>query len=227
MPGASRWSRASCMCLITTSGPSPRCSTTRPRPSWSSRSRAKAGSTYPRPDYLSSLRQLCDRRGVLLILDEVQTGMGRTGRWFAYQHQGAIPDILTCAKAAGRRAGGGGDDRHVRRSPRSLKPGMHASTFGGNPIACRAAMAADRDDRGRWSARAGDRDRRAIPGPIRGDSCREPRPRPRDPHRRDDDRPRPDRRCHRIRRRVHETAAADQCNSWACDPITPRFDDRR
>ncbi len=101
----------------------------------------EGGINLPSPGYLSSLRQLCDRRGVLLILDEVQTGMGRTGRWFAYQHQGAIPDILTCAKAlAGGIAAGVMMARPAIAA--ALKPGTHASTFGGNPIACRAAMAA-------------------------------------------------------------------------------------
>ncbi|MGP0069741.1 MAG: aspartate aminotransferase family protein [Isosphaeraceae bacterium] len=101
----------------------------------------EGGINVPSSDYLAGLRQLCDRRGVLLILDEVQTGMGRTGRWFAYQHQGAVPDILTCAKAlAGGLAAGVMIARPAVAS--ALKPGMHASTFGGNPIACRAALAA-------------------------------------------------------------------------------------
>src|SRR5262249_61690512 len=64
----------------------------------------EGGINIPSPDYLVGLRQLCDRRGVLLVLDEVQTGMARTGKWFGYQHRGATPDILTCAKAL---AGGG------------------------------------------------------------------------------------------------------------------------
>jgi acetylornithine/succinyldiaminopimelate/putrescine aminotransferase len=87
------------------------------------------------------LRQLCDDRGALLILDEVQTGMGRTGEWFAYQHEDVVPDILTCAKAL---AGGVAAGVMMARSSVAavLKPGMHASTFGGNPIACRAALAA-------------------------------------------------------------------------------------
>jgi acetylornithine/N-succinyldiaminopimelate aminotransferase len=78
---------------------------------------------------------------VLLILDEVQTGMGRTGEWFAYQHDGVVPDILTCAKAL---AGGVAAGVMIARPAVAavLKPGMHASTFGGNPIACRAALAA-------------------------------------------------------------------------------------
>ena len=78
---------------------------------------------------------------MLLILDEVQTGMGRTGEWFAYQHEGTVPDILTCAKAlAGGIAAGVMMARPLVAAV--LKPGMHATTFGGNPIACRAALAA-------------------------------------------------------------------------------------
>jgi acetylornithine/succinyldiaminopimelate/putrescine aminotransferase len=101
----------------------------------------EGGINIPSADYLTGLRQLCDRRGVLLILDEVQTGMARTGKWFAYQHHGATPDILTCAKAlAGGLAMGVMIARPAIAS--TLKPGMHASTFGGNPIACRAALAA-------------------------------------------------------------------------------------
>jgi acetylornithine/succinyldiaminopimelate/putrescine aminotransferase len=77
---------------------------------------------------------------VLLILDEVQTGMGRTGEWFAYQHSGIAPDILTCAKAL---AGGIAAGVMIATSDvaHTLQPGMHASTFGGNPIACRAGLA--------------------------------------------------------------------------------------
>ncbi len=100
----------------------------------------EGGVHIPSPDYLIELRRLCDRRGVLLMLDEVQTGMARTGRWFGYQHRGAIPDILTCAKALA----GGIAMGVMIASPTVasvLKPGMHASTFGGNPIACRAALA--------------------------------------------------------------------------------------
>ncbi len=102
----------------------------------------EGGVNIPGPDYLPGLRRLCDQHGVLLILDEVQTGMGRTGRWFAYQHYGdaAEPDILTCAKAL---AGGIAAGVMIARPAVAevLKPGMHASTFGGNPIACRAGSA--------------------------------------------------------------------------------------
>jgi acetylornithine/N-succinyldiaminopimelate aminotransferase len=100
----------------------------------------EGGINIPSPDYLAGLRQLCDRRGVLLVLDEVQTGMGRTGRWFGYQHRGVTPDILTCAKAL---AGGVAMGVMIAQPvvAAAMKPGMHASTFGGNPIACRAALA--------------------------------------------------------------------------------------
>jgi acetylornithine/N-succinyldiaminopimelate aminotransferase len=91
-------------------------------------------------DFLEGLRRICDERGVLLIMDEVQTGMGRTGEWFAYKHFGIEPDILTCAKAL---AGGIAAGVMLAKSEvaATLKPGMHASTFGGNPIACRAGLA--------------------------------------------------------------------------------------
>jgi predicted acetylornithine/succinylornithine family transaminase len=100
----------------------------------------EGGINIPSPDYLVGLRRLCDQRGVLLMLDEVQTGMGRTGKWFAYQHSRIVPDVLTCAKAL---AGGIAAGVMIARPSvaASLVPGMHASTFGGNPIACSAAIA--------------------------------------------------------------------------------------
>ncbi len=101
----------------------------------------EGGINIPSAGYLPGLRRLCDERGVLLILDEVQTGLGRTGEWFAYQHSGIVPDILTCAKAlaAGVAAGVMMAKADVAEA---LQPGTHASTFGGNPIACRAGLAA-------------------------------------------------------------------------------------
>ncbi|MDD4888838.1 MAG: acetylornithine transaminase [Phycisphaerae bacterium] len=90
--------------------------------------------------YLKGLRQLCDERGVLLILDEVQTGLGRTGTWFGYQHSGVVPDIMTMAKALG----GGVSIGAIMAKPEiaaALVPGTHASTFGGNPLACAAGVA--------------------------------------------------------------------------------------
>jgi predicted acetylornithine/succinylornithine family transaminase len=101
----------------------------------------EGGINVPSPEYLPGLRALCNAHKALLILDEVQTGLGRTGRWFAYQHTSVKPDILTCAKAL---AGGVAAGVMLARPEvaASFKPGMHASTFGGNPIACRAGLAA-------------------------------------------------------------------------------------
>lgn len=91
-------------------------------------------------EYLHTIRNLCDEFGAVMILDEVQTGMGRTGRWFAYQHIDVIPDIITLAKALG----GGTAIGAIIAKPEvaaALVPGTHASTFGGNPLACAAGIA--------------------------------------------------------------------------------------
>lgn len=101
----------------------------------------ESGVNVPSNDYLPGLRKLCDEHGVLLICDEVQTGVGRTGKWFACEHWNVEPDELTMAKALG----GGfpigclGARAEVMGS---FSPGNHASTFGGNPLACAAAKAA-------------------------------------------------------------------------------------
>jgi len=89
--------------------------------------------------YLAQVRRLCDERQCLLLLDEVQTGMGRTGRMWAHQHAGIVPDVLTCAKGLG----GGVPIGATLVGPRAdvLEPGDHGSTFGGNPLACAAALA--------------------------------------------------------------------------------------
>src|SRR5436305_529331 len=100
----------------------------------------EGGINLPPAGFLEGLRELCDAHGLLLILDEVQTGMGRTGKWYAHQHWGVRPDICTLAKAlAGGVAMGG-----LIATPavaEKLKPGTHAATFGGNPLACAAALA--------------------------------------------------------------------------------------
>jgi len=100
----------------------------------------EGGINLPPTGYLEGLRELCTRKRLLLILDEVQTGMGRTGRWFAHQHYGVRPDIVTLAKGLG---GGIAVGALIATSEvaQHLKPGTHAATFGGNPIACRAALA--------------------------------------------------------------------------------------
>jgi predicted acetylornithine/succinylornithine family transaminase len=92
------------------------------------------------PDYLQDVRQLCDEREVLLICDEVQTGFGRTGRWFGFEHAGIEPDIVTMAKALGNGMPIGACwARHAVAS--AFAPGDHATTFGGQPLATRAALA--------------------------------------------------------------------------------------
>jgi len=100
----------------------------------------EGGVVVPHADYLKRLRELCDAAKLLLIFDEVQVGMGRTGRMFAHEHAGVRPDILTLAKALG---GGLPIGAMLAKSEvaASLTPGSHGSTFGGNPVSCAAALA--------------------------------------------------------------------------------------
>lgn len=100
----------------------------------------EGGIILPHEHYLNGLREICDKRGWLLMLDEVQTGMCRTGSWFAHQHSGVQADVVTLAKGLANGVPIGaclahGEAAHV------FTPGKHASTFGGNPLACRAALA--------------------------------------------------------------------------------------
>ena len=99
------------------------------------------GGVYPaNMEYIQAARRICDERGALLIVDEIQTGFGRTGKMFAIQHYGVTPDLLTCAKSL---AGGVPMGAVlIGRSVKNLTPGVHGSTFGGNPLACAAAVAA-------------------------------------------------------------------------------------
>ncbi|MFO0849814.1 MAG: aspartate aminotransferase family protein [Gemmataceae bacterium] len=100
----------------------------------------EGGINLPPAGFLEGLRQLCDQHGMLLIFDEVQTGMGRTGKWYAHQHWDIVPDIVTLAKAvAGGIALGGLIAKN--EVAEKLKPGTHAATFGGNPVASVAALA--------------------------------------------------------------------------------------
>lgn len=99
----------------------------------------EGGIRLPSADYLAGVRALCDQHGWLLMLDEIQTGMARSGRWFAFQHAGITPDVMTLAKGLGNGvpigaclAGG--------KAANVLQAGHHGSTFGGNPLACRAAL---------------------------------------------------------------------------------------
>ena len=98
----------------------------------------EAGVVVPPSGYLAAARKVCDRYGALLVFDCVQTGMGRTGQWFGYEHEGVKPDIVTLAKGLG----GGlplGAVIAIGKSATLLTPGSHGTTFGGNPISCAAA----------------------------------------------------------------------------------------
>ncbi|HMK36768.1 MAG TPA: aspartate aminotransferase family protein [Desulfomonilaceae bacterium] len=104
----------------------------------------EGGVRVPGPDFLRRVRELCDRTGILMLLDEVQTGMGRTGRLFAYEHSGIEPDVMTLAKGI---AGGVamGALLATDRIAKAFVPGTHASTFGGNPLASAAGIAVMRE----------------------------------------------------------------------------------
>ena len=100
----------------------------------------EGGINIPDKEYLQAIRRLCDDNGAILICDEVTTGLGRTGKWFAYQHFDVTPDIMTMAKALG----GGvaiGAMMATEEVAASLVPGKHASTFGGSALVCAAAVA--------------------------------------------------------------------------------------
>ena len=99
------------------------------------------GGVYPATaEFIQAARRICDERGALLIVDEIQTGFGRTGKLFAIQHFGVTPDLLTCAKSL---AGGVPMGAVlIGKNIKNLVPGVHGSTFGGNPLSCAAANAA-------------------------------------------------------------------------------------
>ena len=92
------------------------------------------------PEYLQGVRRLCDERGVLLMVDEVQTGLGRTGKWFGFQHFGVEPDVVTMAKALGNGVPIGACWARAEVAD-AFRPGDHATTFGGQPLATAAARA--------------------------------------------------------------------------------------
>ncbi|HEY2785586.1 MAG TPA: aspartate aminotransferase family protein [Fimbriiglobus sp.] len=101
----------------------------------------EGGINIPPAGFIEGLRELCDKHGMIFVLDEVQTGMGRTGTWYAHRHWNVKPDVVTLAKAlAGGMAMGG--LIATQEVAEKLKPGTHAATFGGNPVAARAALAA-------------------------------------------------------------------------------------
>lgn len=100
----------------------------------------EGGVRLPDADYLTRLRQVCDRHKRLLMLDEVQTGNGRSGKWFAFQHNGILPDVLATAKGLGNGFPIGAT-LVAGQALGVLQPGHHGSTFGGSPLACAAALA--------------------------------------------------------------------------------------
>ncbi|MCX7890876.1 MAG: aspartate aminotransferase family protein [Burkholderiales bacterium] len=123
------------------------------------------------PDYVRFLRRICDEQGWLLMIDEVQSGIGRTGKWFAFQHAGILPDVITLAKGLGSGVPigacvAGGRARGV------FKPGNHGSTFGGSPLACAAGLAtlAAMEEQGLLAnaARMGDLLREALRDALAG-----------------------------------------------------------
>jgi acetylornithine/N-succinyldiaminopimelate aminotransferase len=114
----------------------------------------EGGIIIPQAGYLQGLRRICDERGWLLMLDEIQTGMCRTGEWFACQHDPVQPDVMTLAKGLGNGVPIGACLARGAAA-QVFKPGSHGSTFGGNPLACRAALAViDELEKGKYAERA-------------------------------------------------------------------------
>ncbi len=112
------------------------------------------GIRIPNDDYLPGIRQLCDDNDWLMMLDEIQSGLCRSGEWFAWQHSGARPDVLTCAKALGNGVPIGACLAQGKAAE-LFQPGNHGSTFGGNPLVCAAALAViDAMDEQNLAARA-------------------------------------------------------------------------
>ncbi|HLF40901.1 MAG TPA: aspartate aminotransferase family protein, partial [Acidimicrobiia bacterium] len=119
------------------------------------------GGVNPAPDgYLEAVREVCDEREALLVIDEVQTGLGRTGRWFGFEHSGVRPDVVTMAKALGNGVPIGACWAR-REVAEAFSAGDHATTFGGQPLAARAALTVleimEREDAPGRAARAGKR----------------------------------------------------------------------
>jgi acetylornithine aminotransferase len=124
----------------------------------------EGGVNIPATGYLKGLREICDAHGWLLVLDEIQTGLGRTGKWFAYEHESVRPDVVTLAKALGNGVPIGaclarGD------AAKTLTAGTHGSTYSGNPLACRAALAVlDALETGKLADRAAQLGNRILRG---------------------------------------------------------------
>ena len=141
----------------------------------------EGGVVVPPAGYLVAAREITAKHGALLVLDEVQTGMGRTGAFFAHQHDGITPDIVTLAKGLGGGLPIGACLARRARRRTCSRPGLHGSTFGGNPVCTAAALAvlgvlADDDLIGRADVLGKTLSARHR---VAGASARRPRPRPR------------------------------------------------
>jgi len=124
----------------------------------------EGGVRVPAADYLTGLRKITRDKGWLLMLDEVQTGMGRTGAWFGFQHSGITPDVMTLAKALGNGVPIGACLAHGVAAD-MLTAGKHASTFGGNPLACSAALAVlNTLESGDWMTKVSQMGQRLLSG---------------------------------------------------------------
>jgi acetylornithine aminotransferase len=124
----------------------------------------EGGISIPDTGYLKGLRQICDERGWLLMLDEIQSGMCRTGKWFACQHEGVVPDVMTLAKGLGNGVPIGACLAHGKAA-NVFKPGSHGSTFSGNPLVCRVALAViDELEKGKLAERAARLGQRLLTG---------------------------------------------------------------
>ncbi len=124
----------------------------------------EGGIIIPENGYLEKIRQVCDRNNWLMMLDEIQTGMGRTGKWFAWQHENAKPDVLTSAKALGNGYPIGACMACGAIS-NLIKPGSHGTTFGGNPLACAVGLAVINEIEGKnYVSRAAQLGKRMLDG---------------------------------------------------------------
>ncbi|HYA37698.1 MAG TPA: aspartate aminotransferase family protein [Candidatus Methylomirabilis sp.] len=124
----------------------------------------EGGVNIPDAGYLKGLREICDERGWLLMLDEIQTGMCRTGKWFACQHDKVLPDVMTLAKGLGNGVPIGACLARGHAA-QVFKPGSHGSTFSGNPLVCRVALAViDELEKGKYAERAAKLGARLLAG---------------------------------------------------------------
>ena len=185
----------------------------------------EGGVRIPPDGYLAGLRKLADEHDLLLVFDEVQSGFGRTGHWFAYQAAGVTPDIVTLSKALCGGIAGAAMLTTPQIAP-SLRPGMHAATFGGNPIAARAGIAAiemiEKQNLLAAAQRLGEifQERLSAPAAAVRTGARGPRPRR-------DDRHGTGHRRHIDGQGLPGPKAAGQLHPWNGDPPAAGHDPQR